>query len=394
MKKTPVIILVCILWIIFGAVPIVFFWQPGPPVVYFNNHPTEQLAGKAVLCVLLFAALAFIWRHDGEGKRTKLVRYAGFALLAGLLTDLHYDRVDANDMPWQLQQYIGILNHNYFPPDQYRFLSQGTLWWMVLTNGDFVFSYVVFRFFFTLVLCLAIYRLARCYLEPQPGVMVVFLYGAFYPMSTRFYFGNLLDPMSHLVMLSAFYYARQKKFREFFSLFVLGVFIKETMLLLAPCYWLMNLEGTRPWAKQNLERIVLLAVTGLLVFFACRLPFHFNYDFETLNRTAGSMLYANLGFAHVKIDTFVPVVLRYAHPVVFLLMWWPLLIWQRRRLPASLFWTSLYFSASLLAVNTVFGWNYESRNFIPAFVLLLTGTMIILTDWIAGENQAANAATE
>jgi hypothetical protein len=390
LRNFPSIIHICIGWIILGAFPIISFCQPVPPLFFFNSHPTAQLAGKALLVLLLVAAGFFIWRRDGEKGRAKLVRYAGFALLAGLLTDLHYDRVDNSSIVWQLEQFLGILKHTYAAPDQYRFLSQGTLWWMTLTNGDFVFSYVLFRFFFTFLLCLAIYRLARCYLAPQPAVMIVFLYGAFYPMSTRLYFGNLLDPMSHLVMFSALYYARQKRFWEFFWLFVLGVFVKETMLLLAPCYWLMNLEGTRLWEKQNLQRLVLLGVTGMMVFFACRLPFNFNYDFQTLNRTPESMIYANLGIGSAMAASTVPLVWRYVHPLVFLFMWWPLLIWQRRRLPPSLLWTSLYLAIALFATNTMFGWNHESRNFVPGLVLLLIGTMMILIDWMSEEKADLN----
>ena len=392
MKKIPVIILICIHWIIFGSSPIIFSCPPTPMALYFTEHPFAQLAGKALLIVLLLTAVRFVWRRDEETTKTKAVRYLGFALLAGLLTDLHYDRVDQVTMNWQLEQFNGILMHNYQPPDQYRFISQGTLWWMALTNGDFVFSYLVFRFFFTFLLCLSIYRLARCYLAPTNSVMVVFLYGAFYPMSTRYYFGNLLDPMSHLVMFTAFYYARQKKFWQFFWLFILGMFIKETMLLLAPCYWLMNLENTGLRERQNLQRICLLAISGMAVFFACRLPFHFNYDFKTLNRTPESMIYANLGFARAKMGSLIPVWQRYAHPALFLFMWLPLIIWQRRRLPQSLFWTSLYFAAALYATNTVFGWNYESRNFIPGLVLLLIATMIILSGWLSEENHGSQVA--
>ena len=35
------------------------------------------------------------------------------------------------------------------------------------------------------------------------------------------------------------------------------MFIKETMLLLAPCYYLMNLENAGLRAQQNLQRMFL-----------------------------------------------------------------------------------------------------------------------------------------
>lgn len=94
------------------------------------------------------------------------------------------------------------------------------------------------------------------------------------------------------------------------------------------------------------------------------------------------MIYANLGFARAQMTSLVPVFERYLHPFLFLLMWLPLIVWQRRRLPASLFWTTLYFTTALYLTNLFFGWNYESRNFVPGLILLVICTIFILTDWM------------
>jgi hypothetical protein len=382
-RNFPLVPVACVVWIVLGAAPILFSCSPLPTGAFFDSHPILQLAGKALLLAILAVVTAVIWRCDPERTRAKAVRYCGFLLLAALLTDVHWHTVDLYRSDWQHEQYNGILAHNYQPPDQYRFLSQGTLWWMALTNGTFFFSYVIYRFFFTFLLCLSIYRLARLYLEPRTSVLIVFLYGVFYPLSTRYYYGNLLDPMSHLVMLTAFYYCRQRRFWSFFWLFVLGVFIKETMLLLAPCYYLMNLETAGLRQERNWQRIILLGVVGMAVFLACRLPFHFSYDLQSLNRTKEIMVWANLGLSRALITSGTSVFQRYLHSVLFLLMWLPLIVLQRRRLPASLFWTAIYLTAGLYLSNLCFGWNYESRNFIPGLVLLLICTMIILVDWMA-----------
>jgi hypothetical protein len=384
MKSSPVVIGVCILWLVFGSAPIVFSCPPFPATHFFQGHPLCHMLGRDLLAGLLALAVRLIWQWDAGGKRGKLVRYFGFALLAGLLTDLHYFMVDMDPdkFQWQTDQWVGIFQHTYLPPDQYRFLSQGTLWWMTLTNSDFDFSYYAFRFFFTLLLCLAIYRLARLYLPTQASVLIVFLYGAFYSLSIRFYCGNLCDPMSHLIMLTALYYCRLRQFWSFFWLFILGVFTKETMLLLAPCYYLMNLEHTRLRQEQNWQRMILLGLAGFAAFFACRLPFHFAFSYQCLNRTTAPMIWSNLGIGHPPVDSFVPVFLRYLHPILFIFMWLPLILIHRRRLPDSLFWTSLYLAAGLYATNTWCGWNYESRNFVPGLILLLICTMVILREWV------------
>jgi hypothetical protein len=376
MKNIPFVIVACIVWIVLGAAPVVFSSLPLPTALFFSAHPIWQFVGKGLLLVLLFVLVDVVWSQDPESLRSKLVRYFGFALLAGLLTDQHYRAVDVFHLDWQFRQYFDVIGHISPPPDQYRFLPQGTLWWMTLTNGDLLFSYLTYRFFFTFLLCHAIYCFARCYLSPQSSVLIVFWYAAFYPLSTRYYSGNLLDPMSHLVMIMAFYFCWQRRFWSFFWLFVLGVFIKETMLVLAPCYYLMNLEHAGLREERNWQRILLLSVAGMAVFLACRLPFHFNYDFRTLNRTSGSIIYANLGIGQGRVLTVGSLLFRSLHPA-------PLIIWQRRRLPVSFFWTSLYFAAALYFTNLCFGWNYESRNFIPGLILLLICTMIILVEWMS-----------
>ncbi|HSY17037.1 MAG TPA: hypothetical protein VK815_01825 [Candidatus Acidoferrales bacterium] len=383
MKNVPAIILIAILWIAFGAAPIAFSCPPMPTEAWFKAHPYSQFLGMDVLITALAAVVLLILKADSGSDREKVIRYCGFALLAVLLTDIHYDMVDRFHMNWQIAQFNDILMHHCLPPDQYRFLPQGTLWWMTLITGDFQFAYMIFRFFFTFLLCHAIYRLARLYLPSAQSVLIVFIYGCFYTLSTRYYFGNLLDPMSHLVMLTALYYCRQRRFCSFFWLFVLGVFIKETMLLLAPCYYLMNPENARLRAQQNLQRMFLLGAAGIAVFFACRLPFHFNFNFQSLNRTPESMIYANLGIGHARVGSPVSIYMRYVHPILFLFMWLPVIVWGRRRLPVSLFWTSLYLAATLYITNTLFGWNYESRNFVPGLIVLLIATLAVLVDWVA-----------
>jgi hypothetical protein len=263
---------------------------------------------------------------------------------------------------------------------------------MSLCTGDFVFSYLAYRFFFTFLVCQAIYTFARLYLSPRDAVIVVLFYAAFYPLSTRYYYGNLVDPMLHAVMLAALTCCQRRQFWQVFWLFVLGMFIKETMLLIIPCYYLMNTETFRLRDYRTLWCLALLVVTGLGVFLACRIPFHFNYDLKTLNRTYGLMVYGNLGLASGQAQSTVSVFQRYLHPILFIFMWLPLIIWRRKLLPPSLFWTALYLAFAFYLTNLCFGWNYESRNFIPALIFLLVCTMIIVNRLIEPRPPAADPA--
>jgi hypothetical protein len=352
------------------------------------------MLGRVFLSVLIVAAVIVTGRLDGERGVAKVMRYCGFVLLAVLLTELHFHVVDRGpQLIWQIDQYNGIFQHTYQPPDQYRFLPQGTLWWMILGNGDFVFSMLCYRFFFTFLVCQCAYTLARSFLAPRDSLMVVLVYTLFYPLSTRYYYGNMLDPMSHTVILAALIYCQRRQFWPMFWLFVLGMFIKETMLLIVPCYYLMNSETFRLRDFDILWRLALLVIAGLGVFLACRMPFHFNYDFNTLNGTSEWMVYANLGLAGSQAQSEFSVFQRYLHPLLFIFVWLPLIVWQRKMLPRSLFRTALYLAAAFYLTNLCFGWNYESRNFVPALIFLLVCTLVIVNRLIETGPPGA-AATE
>ena len=142
---------------------------------------------------------------------------------------------------------------------------------------------MAYRFLFTFLLCQSIYIFARSFLVPREAVVVVLVYALFYPLSIRYYYGNPLDPMSHAVILAALTCCQRQRFGDLFWLFLLGMFLKETMLVIIPCYYLMNCDRWRLWDFRVVWRLGLLVAGGLVVFLGCRIPFHFNYNLQTLN---------------------------------------------------------------------------------------------------------------
>jgi hypothetical protein len=377
----------CAGFIALSAAPVVLSWEPTPNA-FFTKHPELQMPGGVLLAAVLIALIFTIARLDGEAKPWKVVRYIGFVLLAALLTDIHVHTVDAFHLDWQWEQYNGVLHHTYVAPDQYRFLSQGTLWWMFLSNGSFVFSYLAYRFFFTFLLCHLIYKFARLCLDPVWSTGVVLLYALFYPLSIRYYYGNLCDPTSHAAMLAALIFCQRREFWPALCSVALGTFIKETILIVAPCWLLLGSASGLRFEKRDLLRVTALVAVGLAVFFACRLPFDFRYDFQTLNRTNQLMIWSNLGLPQGLAFSTVPVFQRYLHPVLFLFMWLPLVIWRRAALPVPLFRTALYLTAAFYLTNLCFGWNYESRNFVPGLIVLLVCTVVILKSFVPAPAEA------
>ena len=389
----PVAIAACIGLIVFGTSPILFACPSAPTLSFFEAFPAWRMLGRVFLAIIIVGAVIMTGWLDGERGAAKVMRCCGFVLLATLLTELHFHMVDNSfQLNWQIDQYNGIFLHNYPPPDQYRFLPQGMLWWMILCNGDFIFSYLCYRFFFTFLVCQCAYTLARLFVSPRDSIIVVLFYAVFYPLATRHYYGNLLDPMSQTVMLAALICCQRQQFWQMFWLFALGMFVKETMLLIAPCYYLMNPESFRLRNPHVLMRLALLAATGVGVFLACRLPFHFHCDFSSLNRTSGLMVLSNFGLPGGPGLSTVSTFERFMHPILFLFMWLPLIVWQRKLLPPALFGTALYLTAAFYLTNLCFSWNYESRNFVPALIFLLICTMIIVNRLLEARPPGASVA--
>ena len=255
-----------------------------------------------------------------------------------------------------------------------------------------LFRTVAYRFFFTFLLCQAIYKFARLYLGALQGVIVVLIYASFYRLSTRYYYGNLCDPTSHAVMLTALIFCQRREFGAVLCLIMMGTFIKETMLVIAPCWLLLDHDTPPQRNYRDMLRVTVLVLAGIGVFLVCRLPFHFHYDFRSLNRTTELMVWSNLGFARAQHSSMVSVFQRYLHPVLFLFMWLPLIVWKRALLPPWLFRTALYVAAALYLTNLCFGWNYESRNFVPGLVLLVVCTVRIIATSVTLSTPAPVAA--
>jgi len=368
-----------ILLIIIGTLPVLFKYPPAPSHKLFSQVPPLGLMAKVLIGICFIAMLFLIGKLDSTQAPDKFFLYSGLLVLSFLLTDLHFYITDIYRPKWQADQYIRILAGTYGPPHQYRFLPHGILWWLVLFSGDFLFSYLSYRFLFTFAVCLALYKLSRLYNSHKDSLIVVLAYAVFYPLSILYYYGNLLDPMFHCVFILTLMYCQKKKFWQVFSLLALGMFVKETVILAVPCYCLLNIELLHLIRKKVFLQMFCLFGWCLFLFLLCRIPFNFRYSLEGLNGTEQLMILSNLGFSGGMA--------RHLHPVLFIFMWVPILIWKRKFLSCSLFYTSIYLAVSIYLTNLCFGWNYESRNFIPALSMLLVSTAVVF-------NQKTNQAGE
>jgi hypothetical protein len=350
-----------------GVLPVLFSFTPAPSLKLFGESPVLKFTGETLVLLFLLGIIFLIAKLDSVQMPMKFFLYAGFLLLSFFLTDLHYYTVDTIRLQWQASQYVNILAGQETVPHQYRFLPQGILWWMVLFSGDFLFAYYIYRLFFTFVVCLSLYKLSRMYNPHKDSLIVVLLYAIFYPLSIRYYYGNLLDPMFHSIFILALMFCQKRKMREVFFLVTMGMFVKETVILAVPCYYLLNMELLHSVRRKVILKLGLLVGWCLLLFLACRIPFGFRYNIKTINGVEQLMILSNLRQGLVE----------YLHPILFIFMWIPILIFYRKFLSRSLFYTTIYLAAFFYLTNLCFGWNSESRNFIPALCMLLISTVSI-----------------
>ena len=382
-------------FLLLTAAPVVFGFPPEPTLQLYAQYPVLAYLGKCLLLLLFPLSAALFARLDSSTVPKKFLVYCGFLFVAFLLTDIHYYTVDWSPQrfAWQADQYVKILAGQYTPRHQYRFLPQGALWWFVAITGDFTFGYFAYRLFFTFVLCVCLYRFGRIYLPHHSASMVVLVYACFYPLSTRYYFGNILDPMFHAIFFLALAYCQKGKFWCVFLLLAVGLFVKETVILAAPCYWLLQIESPRTRTLSALLKVGGLMAWCLLLFAVCRMPFGFHWDNETLNGVPQLMIWSNWGFERGIAVSTVPIWIRHLHPLLFIFLWLPFILLYRKHLPLSLFYTALYVSAAIYGTNLCFGWNYESRNFVPALGVLMVCMSIIFSGRCASGESATSPPT-
>jgi hypothetical protein len=371
----------CVLLIVMGSLPVLLSFPDLLKIKLFDESPALKFAGQGFVVLFLLGIIFLIAKLDSMPTPMKFFLYSGFVLLALVLTDLHWQTVDTMmvvnkpgqlNLPlkfnWQMNQYIKILEGKEIPPHQYRFLPQGILWWIFLLSGSFRFAYNTYRVFFTFGVLLSLYKLSRMYNPHKESLIVVFLYAILYPLSVRYYYGNILDPMFHTIFFMALMYCQKRRMPEFVLLVTAGMLVKETIILVLPCYYLLNMELPFEIQKKTFLKLGLLAGWCAALFLACRIPFGFCYNNKTLNGVSQLMIMDNLGFGGMKI--LIPVWVRYMHPALFIFIWLGILILYRKFIFRSLFYTAIYLSVFIYLTNLCFGWNYESRNFIPAFGVL------------------------
>jgi hypothetical protein len=352
-----------------ALLPLVAEALPVKPVAPQQALLAPTFAKLLILLVMAatFAVRGWLDHRDGIGPpATMLV----FVLLGVGFTVWHWHAVDAfgENHAWQLKTYYGILNHEAEAPHQFRPLPYGFARILERLSGDWLFACLVYRWFFTTWFLWASYRLARLFHPQRIALIAVLLLLPFYPLSIKFYAGQLTDPMIHALFVLALVYVLEDRWLLLALTLALGVIAKETVVLLVPAYWACYWRG----GFRALMRTILLGLACVLAFLAIRLPLGWRLSHEAINGTEEWMIASNLGIAELGYVSDVPLWHNYLHPLVFVGLLVPLVALRWNQLDPRLKALALVVVPGLLLSNLCFGWLYESRNYMPALPLLLT----------------------
>ncbi len=346
-----------------------------PPVEPVARHSSVLLAwaSKGVVLLMMFGAIGVAaWAaraHDGWAVRL----VPPLILLAGLMTAWHWYTIDRHEFQadWQRTMYFDILNHRREAPHQFRALPYGFARSLEHMTGDWTFSCVAYRWFFTYWFVWGCYRFARLWHPAARSLLTLLPVGLLYPLSVWYYWGQLTDPLSHALFVFAFLCAVRDRTALLAASLALGVLAKETVVLMVPAYWLGYWRG----GLRPLLKAVALGLVCVAAFLAARLPLGWYPGYEKLNGTERLMICDNLGIGEPYYHSLATPFENYLHPAVFVLPFVPFIVRGWRRLDGRLKALCLTLTLLLLLSNLCFGWLYESRNYMPLLPLLGTAAL-------------------
>lgn len=311
-------------------------------------------------------------RLDRASEPNAAENMALFAFLAGAMTLIHWVEVDRQIVPreWQQQIYLRQFNGNYEVPHNYRPLPHGFVCLLEHWTHNWDFACISYRWFFTTWFLWASYVLARHYLDRSRALLTLAPLVLLYPLSVLHYWGQLTDPLSHTLFVLAFLYLLEDRPIALAAALGLGIVDKETIVIVGPAYLACyRRRGRRTWLVTTA-----LGMVCVVAFLAIRWPLGWRPGEGSMNG-AGLMIGTNLGFGEPIANLIPPLWENYLHPLLFVGLFLPAIVWRWRDLDPRLRTLCLVITPLLLLSNVCYGWLYESRNYMPLLPLLATLAM-------------------
>jgi hypothetical protein len=371
-----VIIVLILCGTIFCLLPILCGWQPAsersPAAIdYLLLYAIPFLAGVACYCL------------DRQSERRWLAEALILAAMLALVVNaLHFTLVDEDsgagyfgrdysNVRWQewMQEKVLQLSPSVLP-HAYRFLPNSFVRLYEMVLGDYPTARDAYRNLFGLLLFYALYRYARLYVGHVGGLLTQLLFAVVYPISFRYYAGQLTDPMSHLAFVLAFIFLEEERFWLLLLTLLVGSLAKETLLALMGYYALAHCCDRNSWL-----RILILAGSGLAMYLGIRaLVLHGELAYANISGVTPEHIAENWEDLRWPLQ----LLLTIGPLLPFAVLAWP-------RAPRSLSWLAIYMAIVLFVSSLIFSWLVESRNFMALAAVLAVMSALRLSGGFTAE---------
>jgi len=321
-----------------------------------------------MLGMLLAAEWSRRFAHEGGEpcSRTLMLLFLLFALFQAYLHHVYVDiqfymsAPFSNDV-WQYHHHREVLKLSpEVLPHSYRVLPFGIIAVGEWFTGSFFYAKTLLRVSCYYFSFLAAYCAATVYYPPRTAFVAVFILVMLYPISIAYYAGQPTDTVSHLAFFLAFCFLALRRFPEFALTVLVGLFAKETILVMAPCWFFCTIEKR---LYVRLAQSVSLAAVGVVILLLIR-----------LSVTGGDLSYSKISgidLSHILTNLLNPL---WPGQLLFqvgvLLPFW----WRMRQSTPKDVQTLLLVLLPIITVSSLmFSWLHEARNFVPcSFLLALT----------------------
>lgn len=339
------------------------------PVILHLPPPPGKGAGiifvylPALLAVV--ACYSFTRTYDKREKAEALFLCVAFAFLS---TYLHRWLVDdaypPGSLNWQLSLQRSVIDlRPEVLPHSYRFLPNSIVRLFEQVTGDFSVARDSYRNLFGVLLFFSLYRFARLFLRHGGALFCLALWAVVYPVSFRYYAGQLTDPMSHLAFVLAFIFIETEQFVYLLLTVTIGCLAKETIVALVGYYAFVRWR-----ARSGFWKVIILGVAALAVCAGARLwVLHGALGYQQISGVAPD--HAGINWSDYRwlpgllftVGLFVP----------FVIAGWA-------KSPRTLRALALYLFPVLFISSLFFSWLREARNFMPLVAVLSVLTVYYL----------------
>ena len=320
--------------------------------------------------VLVAVACYFLDQTFSKKEKTEaLFLCVAFAFLSTYLhiwlVDLGHYFKEVSNQEWQIFMHNSVINlRPEALPDSYRFLPNSLVRLFEQVTGDFSAARDGYRNLFGVLVFYSLYRLARLFLRHGGSLFCLALWMVVFPISFRYYAGQLTDPLSHLSFLLAFIFIETEQFVYLLLTIVIGCLAKESIVAMAGYYaFFCTREKSHLWKTSLLvfASVATCALTRVWVLHG--VPNYEQISGVALGHVADNWNNYSLWLPGLlyTVGVFTP----------FLFAGWRKTPWTLRSLAVYLF--PVLFLSSL-----VFSWLREARNFMPLVAVLTVLTVYYL----------------